>query len=206
VTSEIAMHISAKPLSAYPWYIRFLFRAQKRKFGAVLMPALVWGRAPRPFAFMTLMYASLHRKGSPFSPALRALAAVRVSQVVGCHFCVDMNAKAVLDAGVAPEKLSALADWRASPRFDERERAVLDYAEAMSRTGAASGAAPEAAAVERLIGFFGEDAVVELTAIVAFQNMSSRFNVALGIPAQGLCPVPAGGAEAAAESKTAGAA
>jgi alkylhydroperoxidase family enzyme len=41
-----------------------------------------------------------------------------------------------------------------------------------------------------LKGFFDEDAIVELTGLIAFQNMSSKFNSALGIPAQGFCRLP----------------
>ncbi len=38
---------------------------------------------------------------------------------------------------------------------------------------------------------FDDDAIVELTALIAYQNMSSKFNAALGVPAQGFCTLPA---------------
>jgi len=44
--------------------------------------------------------------------------------------------------------------------------------------------------MERLKQHFDDDAVIELTALIAFQNMSSKFNSALGVPAQGFCRVP----------------
>jgi hypothetical protein len=43
---------------------------------------------------------------------------------------------------------------------------------------------------DRLKAQFDDDAVIELTGLIAFQNMSSKFNAALGIAAQGFCPVP----------------
>lgn len=45
--------------------------------------------------------------------------------------------------------------------------------------------------IERLRCHFDDDGIVELTALIAFQNMSSKFNSALGVPAQGFCRLPA---------------
>jgi len=44
--------------------------------------------------------------------------------------------------------------------------------------------------VQRLREFFDEDAIVELTGLIAFQNLSSKFNSALDVPAQGFCRLP----------------
>lgn len=52
---------------------------------------------------------------------------------------------------------------------------------------------PNPALFEGLRRHFSDDAIVELTALVAFQNMSSKFNAALGVPAQGLCALSARG-------------
>jgi alkylhydroperoxidase family enzyme len=46
--------------------------------------------------------------------------------------------------------------------------------------------------VSRLRDFFDEDAIVELTGLIAFQNLSSKFNSALDVPAQGFCRLPVG--------------
>ena len=45
--------------------------------------------------------------------------------------------------------------------------------------------------MERLKCFFDEDGIVELTGLIAFQNMSSKFNSALDVPSQGFCSLPA---------------
>jgi alkylhydroperoxidase family enzyme len=81
--------------------------------------------------------------------------------------------------------VEALAQWRTSPLFDEREKAVLDYTEAM--TGL-DGVSDEQAA--RLKPWFDDDALVELTGLIAFQNMSAKFNAALDIAPQGFCQLP----------------
>jgi alkylhydroperoxidase family enzyme len=70
-----------------------------------------------------------------------------------------------------------------SPLFDEVERAALAYAEAMTVTG--QRVSDELFA--RVRAHFTEPQIVELTAAVALENFRSKFNVALGIEAQGFC-------------------
>jgi len=171
---------------AYPWYVRLIFALQRRKYGAELQSARLWGRLPRAFLTLTLLYRSIDRKGSPIDPALRSLVQVRVSQINSCGFCIDLNGAAALERGLDPAKLAALAAWEQSPAFDEREKAVLAYADAATDPARRV----DAACFARLRAFLDEDAVLELTALIAFQNLSSKFNAALALPAQGLCEVP----------------
>jgi AhpD family alkylhydroperoxidase len=180
------MRVPTKPLSEYPFYLRPFFWNQQRKYGDVLRSALVWGRAPKLFMGVATLYGMIDRASSPIDPALRSLVTVRVSQVNDCPFCVDINSAMLLKRGVAQEKVNALAVWRQSPLFDQRERAVLDYAEAMTR----SDLRVDDAMVECLRAHFDDDGIVELTGLIAFQNMSSKFNSALGVPAQGFCTKP----------------
>jgi alkylhydroperoxidase family enzyme len=85
-------------------------------------------------------------------------------------------------AGVPAEKLAALADYAASPLFDDRERTILTYADAVTRTGEE---VPDGL-FERLRSHLDEDQIVELTAVIAWENASSKFNHALGVPSQRL--------------------
>lgn len=184
------MRIEPKPLGAYPWYLRPFFWNQRRKYGAVLDSALLWARAPRLFLGVAFLYGMIDRKSSPLEPALRSLVTVRVSQINGCSFCVDLNSATLLARGAGSDKLDALAGWRESPLFDERERAALDYADAMTR----SDREVEDEVFQRLSAHFDDDAIVELTGLIAFQNLSTKFNTALAVPAQGFCRRPAGDA------------
>lgn len=84
------------------------------------------------------------------------------------------------------DKVLALQEWQKSSHFTERERVALEYAEAMTHPD--NGVTD--ALFERLKGHFDDDALVELTGLIAFQNMSSKFNAALAVPAQGFCPLP----------------
>lgn len=178
--------ISAKPLHRYPLFIRLFFWKQKRTYGQVLVPGLLWGRSPWVFAAVALLYGALNRRRSPLSPALRSLVTVRVSQINQCAFCVDINSDTLLKRGVALEKVEALASWRTSPLFSEDEKLALEYAEAMTISDRGVGDDLR----ERLKRRWSEDYVVELTGLIAFQNLSSKFNAALDVPSQGFCMAP----------------
>jgi len=84
--------------------------------------------------------------------------------------------------GVAQEKILALADYATSALYSEAERVALEYADAMTL----SGREVDDALFARLRRFYDDDALVELTAIIAWENASSKFNRALRIPSQGL--------------------
>jgi AhpD family alkylhydroperoxidase len=145
----------------------------------------LWTRTPKVFAALALLYGALDRRTSPIEPLLRSLITVRVSQINGCHCCVDLNSFIVLRRGIDPDKLTALAEFETNPLFSEREKAALSYAEAV--TDSNRRASP--AHFEQLHRHFNDDATVELTALIAFQNLSNKFNAALGVESQGFCPI-----------------
>ncbi len=183
------MRIPPRPVADCPWYLRPFFWNQRRKYGQPLTAAGVWARVPRLFLGVAVLYGMIDRRRSPISPALRSLLTVRVSQINHCRFCVDLNSRTLLRRGVSEDKVLALPEWRASPLFDARERAALAWAEAVATGG---GDIPPAV-FDDLRQHFDDDAIVELTALIAFQTMSSRFNAALDVPAQGFCRLPGAG-------------
>jgi alkylhydroperoxidase family enzyme len=83
---------------------------------------------------------------------------------------------------VSDEKILALADYATSPLYGEAERVALEYADCMT----ISGHEVSDELFGRLRHFYDDDALVELTAIIAWENASSKFNRALRIPSQGL--------------------
>jgi len=180
------MNINAKRLDQYPWYLRPFFWNQRRKYGSVLDSALLWARSPKLFLGIALLYGMIDRKSSPLPADLRSLVTVRVSQINNCPFCVDLNSATLLDRGVPIEKVNVLQNWRESQLFDDKERVSLEYAEAMTF----SDRQVEDGLLARLRQYLDDDAVVELTGVVAFQNLSSKFNSALSVPPQGFCKIP----------------
>jgi AhpD family alkylhydroperoxidase len=106
---------------------------------------------------------------------LRYLAYVRASQLNRCRYCVTHNTAGGLRAGLAREKLDALAAWEASPLFSDLERLVLRYSEAMTREVQVP---PDL--VEALKARLSPEALVQLTLSIAAANFTNRFNEALG--------------------------
>ena len=86
------------------------------------------------------------------------------------------------ELGIPEEKIRALAQYATSPLYDEPERLALEYADSMTITGRE--VSDELFA--RLRRFYDDDSIVELTAIIAWENASSKFNRALRVPSQKL--------------------
>lgn len=84
--------------------------------------------------------------------------------------------------GISVEKIEALSDYSTSDLYTESERVALEYADAMTITGRDVGDELFA----RVRKFYDEDALIELTAIIAWENSSSKFNRALRVPSQKL--------------------
>jgi AhpD family alkylhydroperoxidase len=172
-------------LQGYPFYLRPFFWNQNRKYGMVLKPALLWARVPRLFTAVALLFGALDSKKSAITPSLRSMITVRVSQINWCEFCVDVNSYMYSKRAGEEAKLEALSEWRESPLFDEHEKVVLEYVDAITF----SDRQVTDTQMEELRQYYDEDGIVELTGLIAFQNMSSKFNSALDVPSQGFCRI-----------------
>ena len=84
--------------------------------------------------------------------------------------------------GLADEKIEALPEYATSPLYTEAERVGLEYADSMTISG--RDVSDELFA--RLRECYDDDAIVELTAVIAWENASSKFNRALRVPSQKL--------------------
>ncbi|MBA2653182.1 MAG: carboxymuconolactone decarboxylase family protein [Tatlockia sp.] len=177
------MRISKINLNNTPWYLKPFFWNQRRKYGQILKPSLVWATIPQVFISLACLYGALDRKKSPISPELRSLITVRVSQINGCKFCVDINSATFIKRAGTEEKCLQLNKWQQSPLFSPKERAALEYAEEITY----SDRHPSNECFNQLKLYFSEQDIIELTAVIAFQNMSSKFNGALEIQPQGFC-------------------
>jgi len=133
-----------------------------------------------------MLYGVLDRKSSPLSPVLRSLVTVRVSQINWCRFCVDINSATLAKRSGSMEKVEKLSRWKESDLFDKKEKVVLEYTEAVTYTDRQV----TDELMQRLKNFFDDDGIVELTGLIAFQNLSSKFNSALDVPPQGFCKLP----------------
>ena len=120
---------------------------------------------------------------------LKSYAQLASAGVIGCSWCLDFGYFKAHNDGLDLAKVREVPRWRESDVFTETERAVLEYAEAMSTTPL--GVTDEM--VAGLVEALGAEAVVELTQMVALENMRSRFNSAAGLQSQGysdVCELP----------------
>src|SRR4249920_3983674 len=99
---------------------------------------------------------------------------------------MDINASRGMHAGASEAKVRQVAEFAASPLFSERERAALSFAEALTITG--QKVTDELFA--RVRAHYSEAETVELAAAIAVENFRSKFNIALGVEAQGFCILP----------------
>lgn len=180
------MRISIKKINEYPLILKPFFWSQKRRYGEILTPGLIWGRVPKLFAAVAILYGVLSRKKSPIDPILRSLVTVRVSQINWCNFCIDINSSTLSKLTNSMDKVENLDRWKDSDIFNDKEKVVLEYAEAITY----SDKQVTDELIDRLKSFFDENGIVELTGLIAFQNLSSKFNSALDVPSQGFCKLP----------------
>jgi AhpD family alkylhydroperoxidase len=137
-------------------------------------------------------FTALRRKAQKWDrldPNLKSFAHMAVAAQVGCSWCLDFGYFHAHNEGLDEAKASEVPRWRESPVFTPLERDVMEYAEAMSETPPRVTDELSAGLLEKL----GAPAMVELTASVAFANMTTRSNTAMGIEAQGIseaCPLP----------------
>ena len=67
-----------------------------------------------------------------FDPRLRELLRIRVSQLNGCAYCIDMHTKDARAVGETEQRIYGLSAWREAPYFNQRERAALAFAESVT--------------------------------------------------------------------------
>jgi AhpD family alkylhydroperoxidase len=163
-------------------------RLSRKLIGDVAEPAeVLWHN--RPVLNVAMGFGRKAQKWNKLAPDLKSYAHMAVAAQIGCSWCLDYGYFEAHNKGLDEAKASEVPRWRESPVFSSLERDVMEYAEAMSATPLE--VTDELSA--RLLEQLGPAAMVELTAWVAFSNMSTRMNVALGIESQGFsktCTVP----------------
>ena len=163
-------------------------RFSKKMFGALPEPAeVMWHN--RAVLSDTMAFGRKIQKWDALAPDLSSYAHMAVASLIGCSWCLDLNYFAAANEGLDLTKASEVPRWRESTVFSSLERDVMEYAEAMSETP--TRVTDELSA--RLLDQLGAAAMVELTALVGFANMTTRSNTALGIESQGFsasCAVP----------------
>jgi AhpD family alkylhydroperoxidase len=110
-----------------------------------------------------------------FDERLLDLVRMRASQINGCAYCLDMHSKDARAAGETEQRLYGLDAWRETPYYSARERAALEWTEALTRV--AETRVPDDV-FERVREQFSEDEIVHLSLAVVAINGWNRLNVA----------------------------
>ena len=108
-------------------------------------------------------------------PALLELVKMRASQLNGCAYCIDMHTKDARAAGETEQRLYGLNAWRETPYYSARERAALEWTEAL--TLITEGHVPDEV-YERVRQEFSEDELAHLSLAIVAINGWNRLNVA----------------------------
>ena len=162
-----------------------------QQFGVVPEPFAVLANHPSLYAAYSEQEAGAAKAMTVLPVNIRDIAQYRVAWTIGCSWCIDFGKMISRLHGLDIEQLKEIEDFATSPRFSDDERAAIAYADAMTST-------PTAATDEQVADLerrFGRDGVVELTFVIALENLRSRMNAALGITDQGFtsgeaCRVP----------------
>jgi AhpD family alkylhydroperoxidase len=171
------------------WYAR-------RTYGVVPDPLPAMAHNPRVLLTDLGFETSLAR-WKQLDPTLKSLAVMASAVAIGCSWCVDFGYWETTSRGIDPVKMRDVPRWRDSDVYTDLERQVMAYAEAVTAT-------PPAVTDDMVAGLrrqLDDAQLVELTMMVAVENIRSRFNSALGLTSQGFkdrCEIPAAASAATA--------
>jgi alkylhydroperoxidase family enzyme len=170
------------------WFARQIDRLVARRFGGSADPLRAMWHNPRVLRADLALEAGVSRFRS-LPPHLGKLAEMTVALRIECEWCMDFGYFIAHAQGMDPDKLAQVPTWRTSDAFTPLERRVMEFAEAATATP------PEVTdeMTRALRADLGDDGLVELTMLVAVENLRSRFNSTLGLSSQGFyesCRIP----------------
>jgi len=168
---------------------RLAFFLSRRSYGRVITPARVYALDSRLLLAVGLMEEVQEWAKQTRAP-VKQLARMLVAWRIGCPWCLDFGTRQAEPLGVTDEQLVALPDYEHSSLFSEEERAVLRYADAITRTPVQV----PVAVFEALKARYSDRQILEITAAIAWENFHARVNHALDLEAEGVasrvCLVP----------------
>ncbi|MEV4317984.1 carboxymuconolactone decarboxylase family protein [Actinocrispum sp. NPDC049592] len=170
---------------------RLVYRFAAKRFGVVPEPLAVMMHH-RGLAVTGGVHELMAERASKTLPkSVRELAVYRTAVRLGCEWCIDFGTMLQRLSGLDVDRLREIDDYATSPKYTDKERLAIAYADAMTATPVQV----TDEQVAELVAVFGERGMVELTYQIALENMRARTNSALGIAEQGFssgdaCRVP----------------
>ncbi|MBZ4187746.1 carboxymuconolactone decarboxylase family protein [Niabella beijingensis] len=127
--------------------------------------------ATAPDGYKTLLAMYGYLKTTDLAPVLLHIVYLRVSQINGCPYCVDLHWKDAVREGEEPRKLNGVSNWKYMPFFTPAEKAALALAEEMTLL---PGQEVSAAAFEEARLHFNDKDLTDLSLAIAHMNMLNR--------------------------------
>lgn len=169
------------PAAHAGWLTKLIYRYSVRRYGAVPQPIAVLARHRGLLLAYGLAEATVEKAATKLPAGVRDLAVYRTATKIGCPWCVDFGTMLQQKAGLDINRLRDIDNYRTSPHFTELDRLVIDYADAM--TNQPMTVTDEQ--VAQLTQQIGREQTLELTFMIAQENLRSRLNHALGMTNQG---------------------
>jgi uncharacterized peroxidase-related enzyme len=133
-------------------------------------------RVPEALTHFVSLYAAIIDKGS-VEAKYKELAYLKTAQINGCEYCFRAHSASGKRNGVTEQQIGCLTFFARNPAFDKKEKAVLLYAERVTRGASAM----REGSVGELKQYFTDDQIVELTLTICMANFTNRFNDAFTI-------------------------
>jgi AhpD family alkylhydroperoxidase len=138
------------------------------------MQARIQYQGVAPGALKAMMALETYVRHCGLEHSLLELVKVRASQINGCAYCIDMHWKDARAAGETEQRLYSLDAWRETPFYTDRERAALEWTEAVTLVSETH--VPDDV-FERARAQFGDEELVNLTTAVATINAWNRLAI-----------------------------
>jgi uncharacterized peroxidase-related enzyme len=153
-----------------------IFEKLTHVFGHMPSFFATMARSPQALEHFMPLYSAVIDKGT-VDAKLKDLAYLKTALINGCEYCHRAHSASGKKNGITDEQIKNLAFFQRSEAFDAKEKAVLLYAERVTR-GASAIRPP---AIQELKQYFNDDQIVELTLAVCVANFTNRFNDALNV-------------------------
>lgn len=135
----------------------------------------VFKHAPEAYKGFAAVKSYVQTCGLPAE--LVELVYLRVSQINGCAYCIDMHTRDLLNQGVSIDKVALVPVWQeAAALFSDKERAALAWAESVTRVAQTN--VPDHD-YQNALAVLGEKELADLTVAVSLMNAFNRFGVSM---------------------------
>jgi AhpD family alkylhydroperoxidase len=128
-----------------------------------------------PGAYKAMAALGAYGNSSGLEKPLMELVKLRASQINGCAYCIDMHTKDALAAGETQQRLFLLDAWREAPFYSDRERAALEWTEALTKVY--EGHVPDAIYL-RVKTQFSDEELANLSIVIVTINAWNRLGIA----------------------------